>query len=93
MQDKLHDLSYRLTSANGEIFLWIFSGVAVIIALIILFDPFKRRHKEYRYPGSPRRFSFRFNPFAFFFRRARGLYRNLNEEVENRRRARPEDRD
>jgi hypothetical protein len=91
MQDKLHELSYQLTAANGEIFLWIFSGVAIVIALIILFDPFKRKHKEYRYPGDPRRFSFKINPFAFFFRRTRGLYRNLNEEIENRRRNKPED--
>ena len=91
MQDKLHDISYQLTSDNGVIFLWIFSAVAVVIALIILFDPFKRRHKEYRYPGEPRRFSFRFNPFAFLIRRVRGLYRNLNEEIDHRRRNKPED--
>ncbi len=93
MQDKLHDISYQLTSENGLIFLWIASGVAVLIALIILFDPFKRRHKEYRYPGSSRRFSFRLNPFGFLFRRTRGLFRNLNEEMEHRRRNRPEGRE
>ena len=93
MQDKLHDISYQLSSENGVIFLWIFSAVAVVIALIILFDPFKRRHKEYRYPGSSRRFSFRFNPFGVLFRRARGLYRNLNEEMEHRRRDKFGDRE
>lgn len=91
MQDKLHDFSYQLTADNGVIFLWILSGVAILVAFIILFDPFKRKHKEYRYPGDPRRISFRFNPFAFFFRRARGLYRNLTEEMVNRRHNKSDD--
>lgn len=92
-QDKFHDITYQLSNDNGLIFLFIFGAVAVVIALIILFDPFKRKHKEYRYPGEPRRFSFRFNPFGFLFRRARGIYRSLNEEIERRQRHKSNDRE
>ncbi len=93
MQDKLHDISYQLTTANGIVFLWIAGGIAIVVALIILFDPFKRRHKkEYRYPWTRRRWSFNFNPFGFIFRRIRGFYRGLNDEMA-RRKQRPENRE
>lgn len=91
MQDKFHDITYQLSADNGLIYLLIFSVVAVVIALIILFDPFKRKHKEYRYPGDSRRFTFRFNPFGFLFRRVRGIYRGLSEEIERRQRHKSED--
>lgn len=93
MQDSLHNFSYQLTSANGLIFLWIICGVAIVVALIIFFDPFKRRHKmEYKYPWTKRRFSFRFNPFGFIFRRIRGVYRNFTDDA-GRRQHRTENRE
>lgn len=93
MQDKLHEVSYQLTAANGMIYLWILCGVAIIVALIIFFDPFKRKHKEYKYPWTKRRFRFRFNPFGFIIRPIRRFYHNLSEEMENRRRQRSEERE